>query len=191
MRPSAGSVNSPADVIDWYWTRAELVQIAKRLGVPRSGSKQHLIDVIVAALAGEVLLTSALTSAAKGPRVRLQPPFSLTMVIPAGQPFTRALRDWAESQVGGPVRVSSAVRELLRNPLSADGRPATLGELIAVLASPQPPSESIGSQFERNRFMRLLSQRTPHLSRHQREQEWMAFRQLPSTQRVQALRDVP
>lgn len=185
VRPSV--VREPADITGWYWTRAELVQIAAQRGLPRSGSKQHLIDVLVADLAGEGA-PSLERSSVESP---LTAPLSENMVIPAGQPFTRALRDWAEGTLGAPVRLGAAARALLRNPRRPNGEAATLADLLELLVNPPPSPEEVGTQFERNRFLRLLSRTSPGMSREQRELEWAEFRKLPTAQRAERLADVP
>lgn len=187
VRPAPEDVAEPTDITGWYWTKDELVHIAARLAVPRSGTKQHLIEALVAHLAGHQPPVSE-----RAPTSRpLQAPFADNMVIPAGQPFTRALRDWVESRAGVRVRLNAQARELLRDPLLVAGRQATLADLIDLLVNPPLPSGEIGFQFERNRFWRLLSRTAPELTRQQREREWAAFRQLPTERRVDILKDVP
>jgi hypothetical protein len=112
------------------------------------------------------------------------------MVIPAGQPFTRELRDWMEETLGERVRLGAAARALLRNPQLPSGQTATLADVIKLLVNPPPASGEVGSQFERNRFMRLLSRTDPGMSRQQRDQAWLEFRKLPSAQRATRLSDV-
>ena len=182
MRPDASDVRTAADVRDWYWTRSELLEIARRLGARRSGSKQELAEAIVAVLSGRESSTRN-----RVPReTHLTPPFQLDTQIPTGQPFTRVLREWVQDQVQGKVQVNAAVRSLLKHP-----RGATLADLVAVIQAPAPTGATIGVQFERNRFMRLLSRTAPELSRSEREDEWTAFRQLPSPRRTEILASVP
>jgi hypothetical protein len=187
MRPALNNVQDPTDITGWYWTKSELIQIARRLGVPRSGSKQDVIEAITASLAGR----EPRTLRQKTPSGSLQPPFDAAMVIPAGQPFTRELRNWVASRITGDVRVSAAVRELLRCPVTSAGHPATLGDLVELIENPPPPSDEIGRQFERNRFMRYLSRTEPAMGREQREREWARFRQLPSARRAAILGATP
>ncbi len=183
MRPELNDVQDPTDITGWYWTRAELIQIARRMGARRSGSKQDLIEAITARLAGH----EPRTPPKKTTGSHLQPPFCAAMVIPAGQPFTRELRNWVASHVTGDVRVNAAVRELLRHPVTSVGHPATLGDLIDLMEIPPSPSDEIGPQFERNRFMRHLSRTEPGMGREEREREWARFRQLPSARRAAIL----
>jgi hypothetical protein len=185
VRPEA--VREPADITGWYWTRAELAQIAAQRGLPRSGSKQHLQDVLVADLSG----LDAPSPERRSVQSPLRAPFSEDMVIPAGQPFTRELRDWMEETLGERVRLGAAARALLRNPQLPSGQTATLADVIKLLVNPPPASGEVGSQFERNRFMRLLSRTDPGISRKQRDQAWLEFRKLPSAQRAERLLDVP
>jgi hypothetical protein len=187
MRPELDAIQDPTDITGWYWTKSELIQIARRLGVPRSGSKQDLIEAITARLAGQETRKRP-TKTMGSP---LRPPFDAAMVIPAGQPFTRDLRNWVASRITGDVRVSAAVRELLRHPVTSAGRPATLGDLVDLIENPPPTSDEIGYQFERNRFMRYLSRTEPGMGRAQREREWVRFRQLPSGRRAAILGATP
>lgn len=187
MRPEVDAVQDATDITGWYWTKSELLQIARRLGVRRSGSKQDLIEAITANLAGRMPRPVGTVVAGKP----LRPPFSVAMAIPAGQPFTRELRNWVQSQFDGDVRVTAVVRDLLRNPVTPAGSPATLGDLIDLIEKPLPASEDIGPQFERNRFMRLLSKTEPGMPRDEREQKWRAFRDLPTARRSMILAAIP
>jgi hypothetical protein len=67
MRPELDAVQDPTDITGWYWTKSELIQIARRLGVPRSGSKQDLIEAITASLAGQRASHVAAEDAGKFP----------------------------------------------------------------------------------------------------------------------------
>lgn len=188
MRPKITRVRAVQDITEWYWTKAELVDIARRLGVARSGNKAELTARLVAALGGPAGSRVSVTTARPArptPSDRLTSPFELTQRIPVGQPLTRQLREWLDTQAGHPIRVNRLMRAMLRNP---DGR--TLADLLTAAMSPVS-DVVIGPQFERNRFMRLMSCTHPERTRAQREDAWREFRSLPTSERVAILKEVP
>lgn len=188
VRPKITRVCTAHDITGWYWTKAELTDIARRLGVARSGSKAELTVRLVAALSdpasGDVP-TSVSTRVRPPMSEQLAPPFELSQQIPVGQPLTRPLREWLNVQAGYPIRVNRQMRQMMRAP---DGR--TLADLLTAAMS--PASEAvIGSQFERNRFWRLIARTNPELTRAQREKAWKEFRSRPTTEREAILEGVP
>jgi len=189
MRPDIEHVSRAQDVHDWYWTKNELVRIARRVGARRSGTKQQVTDSIVAALNGEVNDASSTTARTRGriaERTVLSPPYSRSMQVPEGQPLSRSLREWLEVEMAGDFTANAAVRALLKEPNGA-----TLADLITVSGSRADPGAPIGAQFERNRFLRFLATSEPGLSRSEREQRWRDFRQLPTSERLRVLKEVP
>jgi hypothetical protein len=181
-------VRTAEDITGWYWTKAELVDIARRLGVVRSGSKAELTARLVAALEDpEVADPSMSESTRVRPPVseQLKPPFQLTQRIPVGQPLTRQLREWLDAQAGHPIRVNRHMRAMMRDP---GGR--TLADLLAAAMSAVNDA-AIGAQFERNRFWRLMAGTHPDWTRVQREKAWQEFRSLPTADREAILAGVP
>jgi len=187
MRPDIEQVSGVQDVVDWYWTKDELVQIAARLGSRRSGTKQQVTEAILATLNGASRMETpaAKKTAQHTVLAPLSPPYSRSMKVPTGQPLTRSLREWLEVELAGNFTANAAVRALLKEP---DG--ATLEDLIAVSGLRAEAGAPIGAQFERNRFLRFLAISEPGLPRTEREQRWREFRQRPTSERVQVLKEV-
>jgi hypothetical protein len=181
-------VRTAEDITGWYWTKTELAQIARRLGIPRSGSKAELTARLAAALegpAGDALPVSAPNRVRLPVSEQLRPPFELSQRIPVGQPLTRQLRMWLDAQAGHPIRVNRHMRAMMRDP---GGR--TLADLLSATMSPLNEA-AIGAQFERNRFWRLMAGTHPDWTRMEREKAWRDFRSLPTTEREAILAQVP
>lgn len=181
-------VRTAQDITGWYWTKAELVDVARRLGVARSGSKAELTARLVAALdgsAGDARPVRERTRARPPMSEQLRPPFAPSQRIPAGQPLTRQLREWLDTQAGHPIRVNREMRAMMRDP---GGR--TLADLLKAATSPVSET-AIGPQFERNRFWRLIARTHPEWTRVQREKAWQEFRSRPTSQREAILAGVP
>ncbi len=188
VRPKITRVSSVEDITGWYWTKAELVDIARRLGVARSGSKAELTARLVAALdgsAGDALPVRTSTRARPPKSEQLRPPFAPSQRIPVGQPLTRQLREWLDAQAGHPIRVNRQMRAMMREPGER-----TLADLLKAATSPVPET-AIGPQFERNRFWRLMARTHPEWTRVQREKAWQEFRSRPTSEREAILAGVP
>jgi hypothetical protein len=177
-RPDVRAVSAAHDVTGWYWTRDELVQIARNYGVRTGGSKTELEEHITAKLSG-----GAPESGEPRPRVavRLVAPFALRMPVPAGQPFSRELRQWMTQRLGREFRVTQAMRDFMKNPQGG-----TLRDLL-VLAEQSTERSVIPKQFELNRFMRILALQQPNLTHPERIAAWRQFRQRPSPDRERIL----
>jgi hypothetical protein len=174
-RPDLRTVTAAEDVNGWYWTRDELVQIARNHGVRTRGSKAELQERIAATLNG-------LAPNSEWPLPRgadhLVAPFALQMPVPAGQPFTRELRQWMTDRLGRKFRVTQAMRDFMKNPQGG-----TLRDLL--LLAEQPTQRSvIPQQFELNRFMRTLALQQPNMTHPKRMAAWREFRQRPSADRA-------
>lgn len=177
-RPDLRAVTAAQDVTGWYWTRDELVQIARNHGVRTWGSKTELEERITAKISG-----GGPESGEPRPRGadRLVAPFALRMPVPPGQPFSRELRQWMTHRLGREFRVTQAMRDFMKNPQGG-----TLRDLL-VLAEQPPERSVIPQQFELNRFMRILALQQPNLTHPDRIAAWREFRQLPSPERERIL----
>ena len=185
-RPKLVDVTSAEALNRWYWTRAELVAIAQNNGISTQGTKAVLLQRIVATIgehAHEPVPVGSRHGATEqsSPKERLSPPFTRSMIIPSGQPFTRELRSWLGHEIGREVKVNQAMRDLMRNP-----KKGTLEDLIALAIAPPVRSE-IPPQFELNRLMRVLAEKYPHMSQSERKRAWQDFRNLPASERAEIL----
>jgi hypothetical protein len=177
-RPDLCAVTAADDVTGWYWTRTELVQIARNHGVTTQGSKAELQKRIAATLSGGTPEPAGPPPRGSG---RLVPPFAPGMSVPAGQPVTRELRQWMSGQLGREVRVTQQIRDFMRNP---QGR--TLRDLLVLAEQPSEPG-AISQQFELNRFMRIMKTQQPNLTHAERMAAWREFRQRPTAARARVL----
>lgn len=175
-RPACEDVDTAADVRDWYWTRAELDNVARRLGLSRRGSKADVTARLIAQLAGE---DPAPPPVRPRPVAGLSTPLTPDMVVPDGQRMTRGLRDWFIDQVGSGFRFDSHMRGFF-----ADPRGRTLSDAVRLWhdtrSAPPPP---IGAQFEYNRFTRWYRATHPQADRADLMAAWRVYKDTPAPRR--------
>ncbi len=174
-RPEPSSDLDATEFERWYWTQAELRQIARGLGISTAGRKDELAARVSAALAGRPL-----PERAPRRRSRLEGPLSRETVIPDGVVLSRNLREWFEGEVGADFRADRHLREFLH-----DGAGRTLGEAVDHYRATRdrPPSE-IESQFELNRFTRRWWKANPGGTRAQLLEAWRVYRETPVERRL-------
>ena len=170
-RPEPSTEIAPEDVERWYWTVAELRQIARDLGVPTGGRKAELAARVRAALAGE-----SLPRPESRHRARLEGELTRDTVIPDGVVLSRHLRDWFVSELGEGFRADRHLRDFLRN-----GTGRNLGEAADhYRATRDAPPAEIEPQFELNRFTRLWWKANPSGSREELNRAWREYREAPA-----------
>ena len=147
-RPPLDGSLSGAELRRWYWTRAELAALARRLGVPAGGGKLELTDRLAAALDGLPLPPPA---AARPPAAAALPePLTPRTVLPAGQRCTEQLRRYLRAEIGPAFRFDAAMRAFV-----AGGAGRTLAELVEHWHRTRAEGlTEIAPQFELNRFLR-------------------------------------
>jgi hypothetical protein len=121
-RPAFDATLGAEEFSRWYWTRAELVEYARILGISTAGSKVRLSERVCAALAGEQLVEPT-----PARRYRLSPPIDDDTVLPGAVVLTRELREWFIGRVGPEFRANTALRAFLSN-----GGGRRLGEALEV-----------------------------------------------------------
>lgn len=171
QRPT--SVSSPEDITDWYWTRAELNEIAKNLGVKRTGSKADLTARLAAHLAGDPQPEQRRTRAAG----HLVGPLTLDTVVPDGQRMTREVRDFLSAQIPD-FRFDAHMRAFFADP---DGR--TLGDAVELWHRTRDQRPEPSAQFEYNRFTRAYRGEHPDASREQLLEAWAQYKATPISAR--------
>ncbi len=187
QRPELSDVSAPEHLTRWYWTRAELADIARRHSVSTRGVKSELVERLVNALshgngdAGAASCEVGRKGRLAG-RERLTPPFDAHMSVPPGQPITRELRVWLTAKLGRRVRVTQQMRDFMKGPGGG-----TLADLLALAEQPQSQRE-IPEQFELNRFMRVVSAERPDMTHNERLAAWREFRRRPLEERTKLLR---
>jgi hypothetical protein len=168
-RPEPSPDLDKAEFERWYWTQAELRQIARGLGISTGGRKDELAARVSAALAGRPLPKEAPRR-----RSRLEGPLSRETVIPEGLILSRNLREWFEGEVGADFRADRHLREFLQ-----EGAGKTLGEAV----DHYRPLSEIESQFELNRFTRRWWKANPGGTRAQLLEAWRLYRETPVERR--------
>jgi hypothetical protein len=173
-RPEPSPDLDKAEFERWYWTQAELRQIARGLGISTGGRKDELAARVSAALAGRPLPKEAPRR-----RSRLEGPLSRETVIPEGLILSRNLREWFEGEVGADFRADRRLREFLQ-----EGAGKTLGEAVDhYRATRDQPLSEIESQFELNRFTRRWWKANPGGTRAQLLEAWRLYRETPVERR--------
>lgn len=167
-RPTPGEVTSAAMVVGWYWTRAQLDDVARREGVPRTGNKQQLTDRLIAHFDGA---PAPPPTRRPRPAEPLLPPFRPDMVVPPGQPMTRELRTYLTAQIGPKFRFDGFMREFFADP---GGR--TLSDAVDVWHATRGRHRPIGRQFEYNRFTSDYRRSHPDADRQEVLAAWERYK---------------
>lgn len=176
-RPAIDDVVAPSDIDDWYWTRAELDAIAKRLGVSRAGNKAEVAARLRAVLAGQPPPASSRRTAGD----QLAGNLTLETVVPQGQRMTRAVRDFLTDQIGPQFRFDAHMRRFFSEP---DGR--TLGDAVALWHSTRGSREAPTEQFEYNRFTIAYHREHPQAGRDELLAAWAEYKATPVHRRGKA-----
>ncbi|HLT82585.1 MAG TPA: DUF6434 domain-containing protein [Phototrophicaceae bacterium] len=178
-RPLITAVRTGAELRRWYWLRAELLELAAALGLPRSGSKEELLERTVAALDGTAPPVRARRS---GRGRQLEEPVGPDTVIPPGQRCSQVLRHFFAAQIGPHFRFDEHMRRFV-----AEGAGRTLGEAVQHwYRTRDAPASAIGEQFEYNRFTREWFAENPGGSQDECRAAWQRHRALPVERRVRA-----
>ena len=173
QRPAVDEVTAAKEVQDWYWTRAELDAIARRLGIGRAGSKADLTARLVDALEGR---ESPVPRIRSGPQ--LKPPFNLDVVVPPGQRMTRELRTFLVERTGPGFRFDAPMREFF-----TDSCGRTLRDAIDLQNGARAQVREIGAQFEYNRFTRAYRGEHPDATSRQVRDAWASYKATPISRR--------
>ncbi|MFH7595821.1 DUF6434 domain-containing protein [Streptomyces racemochromogenes] len=174
-RPPLTPALTGTELARWYWTLAELSELARRLGVPRGGGKTALTERLRAVLDGEPPPAAAPRRAAA---VRqLSAPVDGATVIPEGQRCSQVLREFFRREIGPGFHFDGYMRAYI-----AQNAGRTLADAVAhwhhtrtAAAEPQP----IDAQFEFNRFLRAWHADHPSGTRHEALAAWRAHRSAP------------
>jgi len=187
-RPELGPGLTGAELKRWYWLRAELADLAHRLGVSAAGSKDELTARLVAALDRESPPSNPITPRRTSAGPQLSGVLTPETVIPPGQRSSQALRRFFEERVGPSFRFDGAMRAFIR-----DHPGATLGDALAhwratrSSAGPgQPGGSAIAPQFELNRFTRQWYLDHPGGTRAELRAAWQTYRETPTDARPRA-----
>ncbi len=173
-RPNPDEVSTWEDVAQWYWARAELNAVARRLGVSSSGNKQAVTQRLLAHLGtpASTVSTSDARGAKRKSSTQMRPPFAEDQVVPAGQRMTRELREWFLEECGPGFRFDGHMREFFAEPA---GR--TLGDAVELWFSTRGVPRPIEPQFEYNRFVREYRTSHPGVAHSEVVDAWRAHRE--------------
>ncbi|WP_079429199.1 DUF6434 domain-containing protein [Streptomyces katrae] len=174
-RPPLTPALTGDELARWYWTLAELTDLARRLGVPRGGGKAALGERLRAVLDGKPLPTAA---ARRPAAVRqLSAPVDGDSVIPEGQRCSQVLREYFRRETGPGFHFDGYMRAYI-----AENPGRTLAEAVAhwhaTRAAAAGPQE-IGAQFEFNRFLRAWHADHPGGTRDEALAAWHTHRSAP------------
>ena len=178
QRPTPSPALSGAELRRWYWTKAELLDLARALGVPTHGLKAELSERLAAALDGAPPPPTA-PPRRTGGGPGLAGPLTPQTLVPEGQRCTQPLRAFFVERVGPGFRFDGPMREWVA---SAAGRPLAEGVEHWHRTRDRPPGE-IGAQFELNRFLRAWHAEHPDRSRSEALAAWRRHRGLPVDRR--------
>ncbi len=176
-RPAPSGALTGAELRRWYWTKAELLDLARELGLPTRGGKLELTERLVAALDGAPLPSPAPSRRAASPG--LSGSLTPETVVPPGQRCTQALRAFFVEQLGPGFRFDGPMRAWVAG---AAGRPLAEGVEHWHRTRHRPPGD-IGEQFELNGFVRAWHAAHPDGTRQQALVAWRRHRSLPVEQR--------
>ncbi|WP_030161104.1 DUF6434 domain-containing protein [Streptomyces sp. NRRL S-244] len=174
-RPALSPALTGAELLRWYWTLAELSELARKMGLPASGGKVALTARLAAALDG-IRPPEPVRAPRRGGR-QLAAPVDGDTVIPEGQRCSQVLRAFFVGEIGPAFHFDAFMREYV-----AGHAGHTLAEAVAhwhaTRARAAEPQE-VAAQFEFNRFLRDWHERHPEGTRQQALAAWRAHRALP------------
>ncbi len=175
-RPDPEDVSTWRDVAQWYWTRAELNAVARRVGVPSSGNKQNITQRLLVHLGQPGSASPAASIEAPGDRrksnTQMPGPYAEDQVVPAGQRMTRELREWFLDKCGPGFRFDGHMRDFFAAP---EGR--TLGDAVKLWFSTRGVPRPSEPQFEYNRFVREYRKSHPAVGHAEVVAAWRAHRE--------------
>ncbi|WP_327279651.1 MULTISPECIES: DUF6434 domain-containing protein [unclassified Streptomyces] len=174
-RPAPTPALTGAQLSRWYWTLAELSQLAREMGLSAGGGKVALTARLAAALDG-VLAPEPVRAPRRAGR-QLTAPVDGDTEIPQGQRCSQVLREFFVREIGPGFHFDAFMRDYVAQNA---GRP--LAEAVAhwhaTRARAAEPQE-VAAQFEFNRFLRDWHAGHPEGTRQQALAAWRAHRALP------------
>ncbi|WP_206422661.1 DUF6434 domain-containing protein [Nocardioides pantholopis] len=177
-RPALDRGISGAELQRWYWRKDELAGFARQLGVRATGGKDLLTRRIVAFLDGVEFAEpaprhssgSAQLSGCLGPET----------VIPRGQRCSQVLRAWFSERLGSAFHFDAEMRAFF---VGTDGTQTLQDALDHWRATRGQGAQSIGEQFEFNRFTRAWHETHPGGPREELLAAWRDYRARPVEER--------
>ena len=180
-RPSLTTNLTGAELLRWYWLKEELSDLAGRLGIRATGSKELLTRRIVASLDGVVFVEPRVAARTNGPQ--LSGPLEPSTLIPVGQRCSQAVRAWFVTQVGSGFGFDAAMRAFFAD---VDGTQTMQDALVHYRATRGAAPKAIGAQFEYNRFTRAWHETHPAGNQDELHAAWQRYRERPVDERGRA-----
>jgi SAP domain-containing new25/Domain of unknown function (DUF6434) len=178
VRPVLSSDLSGEELQRWYWMKAELVGLARVLGVSTGGGKVALTERIVAALDGRV--AEHRPTARKARSSRLPEPLTRDTVVGPRQASTQQLRTFLEREIGKRFSFDAHMRDFL-----ASDTDKTLGQVVDHWhASRHAPRPETPPQLELIRFTKAWHVAHPAGTAEQCRAAWKEYRGLPTDKRI-------
>lgn len=184
MPTSRPALSRDLDAVEfsrWYWSKTELTDFARDLGLRVSGGKAEIAERIAAALDGRPIPEPAAPRRTSGRQ--LAPPLTPAAVIPPGQRCSQVLRAWFTEQIDPRFHFDAAMRAFIA---AADGSTTLADAAAHWRATRDSPTGEIGEQFELNRFTRQWHLDNPGGRREDLLDAWRTYRALPIDRRGRA-----
>ncbi len=172
QRPALELGLEASDFLAFYWLKSELVEFCQVNGLPTGGSKGELTERIAHFLrTGELLLPE------KRPKLKTdgQVP-TLETVITSNYRSNQINRAFFEEVIGKHFHFSTAFQQFFK-----DNVGKTFGDAVAYWykleeQAKRGEKQTIGSQFEYNRFMREYHEQNPDATHATTVAAWKVYR---------------
>lgn len=182
IRPDPYLVKAPAELKRWYWTKAELTDLARYHGLTRSGSKFEVLDRIATFLeTGEIPEKRTASSKQMSKFDWGHTPLALTTTITDNYRNTQNVRAFFQVHIGPSFQFTIAFMEWMKN---SAGRP--LSEAVTeyerqVQDSLDPSKQTtIKPHNQYNRYMRDFIADNPSASISDARKAWNNKRKFPT-----------
>lgn len=177
-RPALTSSLTGTELLRWYWSKDELVGLARSIGARTSGSKDVLTRRLAALLDG-VPFDEPVRARPVG-SAQLSGVLTPSTLVPRGQRCSQVVRAWFAEQLGGPFRFDGEMRAFFA---ASDGTQTLQDALDHYWATRGQGAKPIDRQFEYNRFTRDWYEKHPAGSREELLDAWRDYRARPLDER--------
>ena len=178
-RPPITAAITATDLQSWYWLKAELVDVARLLGVRAGGSKPQLQERLLAHLSGAPLPPPA----AVRHMGDMPTQFTRQTIIGVGWRCGPALGAFLKRMCGPGFHFNAAMRRFIHN-----GHGQTLLDAAMCYENSMRQASAdrvIPPQLEYNRHLREFFATTPRATRQQAIDAWWQKRRAPRSDNPQ------
>ena len=179
-RPLLDDGIKPADLRDFYWMKAELIEWCRRRGLPSGGGKLELIEQMTRFIETD--------DKGKEPGRKKKPPqdrfdwagapLSESTPITSDYRATRNVRAFFEDRLGKSFRINVPFTSWMRaNPGKTMGDALLAWKRLKDEQARRTGPKEIAPQFEYNRYIRAFMADNPDRSRSEAVECWMEKKQ--------------